>query len=29
MQASLVGHLEKLNLLDPDTVYLEFGAGRG
>ncbi|XP_031563775.1 tRNA:m(4)X modification enzyme TRM13 homolog [Actinia tenebrosa] len=28
-QASLVGHLQKLNLLNSDTVYLEFGAGRG
>ncbi|EDO46123.1 predicted protein [Nematostella vectensis] len=28
-QASLVGNMERLGLLQPDTVYLEFGAGKG
>ncbi|KXJ16130.1 tRNA:m(4)X modification enzyme TRM13 homolog [Exaiptasia diaphana] len=28
-QASLIGHLQKLDLLKSDTVYLEFGAGKG
>ena len=28
-QASLIGHLKKADLLKNDTVYLEFGAGKG
>ena len=29
LQASMLGHLEKLNLLSPNTCFIEFGAGRG
>ena len=29
LQASILGHLEKLNLLSPSTCFIEFGAGRG
>ena len=25
----MLGHLEKLNLLSPNTCFIEFGAGRG
>ncbi|ORX41990.1 DUF715-domain-containing protein [Piromyces finnis] len=28
-QASILGHLEKINSLNKDDVYLEFGAGKG
>jgi len=28
-QASLIGHMDKLHLLEPNTVFMEFGAGRG
>lgn len=28
-QASLIGHMDKLHLLEPSTIFLEFGAGRG
>lgn len=28
-QASLIGHMDKLNLLKPSTIFMEFGAGRG
>ncbi|PFX22756.1 tRNA:m(4)X modification enzyme TRM13-like [Stylophora pistillata] len=28
-QASLIGHMDKLHLLEPRTIFLEFGAGRG
>ena len=28
-QASLVGHMDKMHLLAPSTVFMEFGAGRG
>ena len=28
-QASLVGHMDKLHLVEPNTVFMEFGAGRG
>lgn len=28
-QASLVGHMDKLHLLKPSTIFMEFGAGRG
>ena len=29
LQASLIGHMDKLNLLKPRTIFMEFGAGRG
>ena len=29
LQASLIGHMDKLNLLKPSTIFMEFGAGRG
>ena len=28
-QASLLGHMKKMNLLENECTYLEFGAGRG
>ena len=28
-QASLIGHMDKLHLLEPSTIFMEFGAGRG
>ena len=29
VQASILGHLERLRLLQPHTCFIEFGAGRG
>ena len=29
VQASLIGHMDKLHLLEPSTIFMEFGAGRG
>ena len=29
LQASLVGHIDKLNLLRDKVCYIEFGAGKG
>lgn len=29
LQASLIGHVDKLHLLKPSTIFMEFGAGRG
>ncbi|KAJ7390527.1 hypothetical protein OS493_024562 [Desmophyllum pertusum] len=28
-QASLIGHMDRLHLLEPSTIFMEFGAGRG
>jgi tRNA:m4X modification enzyme len=28
-QASILGHLERLQLIRPNTCFIEFGAGRG
>ena len=29
VQASILGHMERLGLIQPHTCYIEFGAGRG
>lgn len=29
LQASLIGHMDKLHLLKQSTIFMEFGAGRG
>lgn len=29
LQASLIGHMDNLGLLKSNTVFMEFGAGRG